>query len=293
MGYHQIVVACRDNAEGDKIKNMIGQPSIPVYHRSTPVLDHLANAPDSFLILTPLIMDETATGLLTKCAIDSPIYSIIYAQHTNRALNVLRLFGCGCAHILGPDELNLLPSLLDVQEEELAERVFPPFFIDDDESSLQDPSAKAASPLHITFLGKQALMSCANALLNISASQAMSMACVAPSNTWALERLKHNLAEHTLWKMHTKPMISNGSVTMCKDFKALASLEPASRHFILCHGLLSEEETQFIEHQPDGTQIFTASEEGYIAQTKGAPIETAFPPEKLWDVFISSLYGND
>lgn len=293
MGYHQIVVVCRDKEEGDKIKNAIGQPSIPLYHRASPVLDHLANSPDCFLVLTPLIIDETAIGLLTKCAIDSPVYSILYAAHTEHALNILRLFGCGCAHILGPDELDLLPSRLNVEEDELLERVFPPFFIESDESELQVPSTENAKPLHVSFLGKQAMMSCSNALLHISASNAISMSCVAPSNPWAVEQLKRNLAEYTLWIMQTKPKISNGCVTMCQDFNALASLEPASQHFIVCHGQLSEEETQYLEHQPDGTQIFTASDEGYIVQKKGSSIETAVSPEKLWNTFISSLYTNE
>ena len=293
MGYHQIVIVCRDNEEGDKIKSAIGQPSIPLYHRASPLLDHLANSPDCFLVLTPLIIDETAIGLLTKCAIDSPVYSILYAVHTERALNILRLFGCGCAHIFGPDELSLLPPKLNVEEDELLERVFPPFFIQSDESELQVPSTENAKPLHVSFLGKQALMSCCNALIHLSASNAISMSCVAPSNAWALEQLKKCLAEYTLWTMQTKPIISNGSVTMCQDFKALASLEPASQHFIVCHGQLSEKETQYLERQPDGTQIFTASDEGYFLQKKGSSFETVVPPEKMLNSFISSLYTNE
>ena len=291
MGHHQVVVACRDYAESEKILSVIGQPSTPVYHRAGPLLDHLSNAPDSFLVLTPLIMDETANGILTKCAIDAPTYSVLYALHTPNALNILRLFGCGCAHILGPDELDLLPSLLSVSEDVLNERVMPPFFIDDDESSLKEPSVENANPLHISFLGNQALMSCCNALLNISASESMSMACLAPVNAWALEHFKQSLNEFTLWHLESKPKITTGSVTLCKDFKSLASLEPACQHYIVCHGLLSEEENAFLEHQPNGTQIFTASDEGYIAQKVGSNLETAVAPEKLWAEFISSLYA--
>ncbi len=291
MPQHQILIACRDSAEGEMIRAAIDQPSTPVFHKSAALFDAFTSAQNSFIVMTSLIMDETANGLLTKAAIIHPTHNIIYARHADRALNVLRLFGCGCAAIIGPDELSLLPNLLNPSESYLDELVMPPFFIDDDESSLKDPPANSAQPLHITILGAQALMSCANALLNISASHAMSIACVAPSNAWALDHFISSLKEYTLWSALTRPIIEHGAVTLCKDFNALASLEPTSQHIVICHGILSEAENEYISRLPKEIRIFTASSEGYLERTDNAP-DTPIRSERLWDILISTLYGS-
>ncbi len=139
MPHHQIIIACRNSAESELLRSAIGQPSTPVYHKAARLFDHISTSPGAFLILTPLIMDETASGILTKSAIIHPTYNILYACHAIDALNLLRLYGCGCDAILGPDELNLLPDLLNPSENQLNDLVTPPFFIDDDESRLKDP----------------------------------------------------------------------------------------------------------------------------------------------------------
>ena len=142
MSYRQILIACRDSLEGEKIREAIGQPSAPIYHRASSLLDNLVSSPESTVVLTPLMSDETALGVLTKGAIDSKPYSILYACQCIDALNILRVFGCGCAHVLGPDELGLLKGLVSSAEENAADRVFVPFFIDDDESALKEPPPK-------------------------------------------------------------------------------------------------------------------------------------------------------
>lgn len=290
MAHHQIIIACRDNAEAETLRSAAGQPSASAYHKTSSLLDHLAVAGGSFLVMTPLIMDETANGILTKVAIIQPSYSILYACHADRALNVLRLFGCGCSVILGPDELPELPAYLEPDERYLDALVMPPFFIDDDESSLKEPPSSQARPLHVTFLGAQAMMSCANAILNIHASGAISMACVAPRNAWAREHLMQSLEEYTLWKAQMKPSISASRVTLCSDFNALASLEPTSQHVVICHGLMSEAERDYIERLPGDARVFVAAREGYSERTR-AEIGAMIDPERLWDILISSLYA--
>ncbi|MBQ9817300.1 MAG: hypothetical protein IJM59_07545 [Proteobacteria bacterium] len=292
MPHHQIIIACRNSAESELLRSVIGQPSTPVYHKAARLFDHISTSPGAFLILTPLIMDETASGILTKSAIIHPTYNILYACHAVDALNLLRLYGCGCAAILGPDELNLLSDLLTPAENQLNELVMPPFFIDDDESSLKDPPKSSAQPLHITFLGAQALMSCANALLNITASDSMSMACIAPANPWATDHLISSIHEYTLWSTQTRPIIARSTLTLCHDINALASLEPTSQHFIVCHGMLNDQERAYLDHLPKKPRIFTASDEGYIDYTQ-SDLETIIAPERLWNIFISALYGND
>ena len=291
MSDHAIVIACRDTAEGDRIREIIGQPSAPVFHKSAPLLAHLDAMPESFLIMTPLLLDETASGLLTKRAIIHPGYNILYASHGKRALNILRLYGCGCSKIIGPDETEMLKAMLNPTDDELNELVTPPFFIDDDESSLKTPSANVSYPIHVTFLGAQAMSSCANALLNIRASRSISMATLGPTSDWTREQLKLSMREYTLWNLETKPLIIGGSITFCQNFNALTALEPTAQHFIICHGWLSPEESQYIQRQNASTRVFTATGEGYLEKENDA-IKTFWAPERLWDAIISALYGN-
>lgn len=288
--HHAVVIACRDTAEGAHIRELIGQPSALVFHKAGPLLEHLSTVPDSFLIMTPLLLDETASGILTKRAIIHPGYNILYTCQCNRALNILRLYGCGCCHIIGPDEGEMLKSMLEPSEVYLNDIVMPPFFIDDDESALKTPSASTSSPVHVSFLGAQGMISCANALLNIRASRSISMACVGPCSVWTREHLRSSMREYTLWQVETRPVMVGGSVTLCKDFNGMAAMEPTSQHIILCHGALTLEEEQFIARQPESTRVFVASGEGYLEKS-GKSIRAIIAPERLWDIIISALYG--
>lgn len=291
MSNHAIVIACRDNAEGAHIRQIIGQPSAPVFHKAAPLLEHLNTLPDSFLIMTPLMLDETASGILTKRAIIQPGYNILYACQCKHALNILRLYGSGCCDIIGPEETDMLKAALEPSEVSLPEIVMPPFFIDDDESSLKTPSNSASTPVHVSFLGAQAIISCANALLNIKASPSISMACIGPRSAWTREHLRSNMREYTLWHLESRPVMVGGSVTFCQDFNSLAALEPTSQHMILCHGMLTPEEEQFLSLQPESTRVFVASGEGYL-EKKNNMLAAVIAPERLWDAIISALYGS-
>ena len=262
------------------------------YHRIGALSEYFVGAPDSFLILTSLILDETAIGVLNRCAVIAPIYSIVYARHCDNALNLLSLYGAGCAHILGPDELHLLPPLLNPSDDMLASFTVPPFFVDDDESSIKEPPSGAAQPVHVSFLGSQALMSCSNAILHIPASAAMSMSVVRPQNNWALAHLKQSINAFSRWFVCEKPAICGGGVTICNNFNALASLEPTAKHFVICHGELSEAEMQYVERLPQSVRVLTASDDGYIFSQNDEQIETGILPRRLWRMLISSLYGD-
>ena len=286
----KIIIACRDNFEAKRIRDVIGQPSLPAYHKSLPLLNHLASAKDSILVMTPLMLDETAYGILTKSAILQNRYIILYACHGDRAIHLLRLYGCGCNVILGPEELDMLPSLLTPGDDFIHDFAIPPFFIDDDESSLKEPPINAAYPLHITFLGAQAMMSCANAMLNITASESMSMACVAPKQPWAIEHLKETMNQFTLWKAQTEHTITQGAVSFCNDLNALISLEPTGQHFVVCHGHLSTDERSYLNRLPSSVRVFKASDRGYAEENPDG-LASVMRPEKLWDIFISALYG--
>ena len=293
MSEHTILIACRDNAEAEKIRAAIGQPSATAFFRSTPLLDRLAMMHDACLVLTSLCTDETAEGLVTKAAIVHPSHVVMYANRCDHALNIARLYGCGCAAILGPDELDLLPGFLDPPQAVMDELVMPPFFIDDDESSLRPPDTSSLSnSVHVTFLGSQALMSCCNALLNIKASPLFSFSCVGPSNAWAREHLVSSLLENTLWTVTQRPAIVHGSCTLCNDFNVLASLEPTARQFILCHGLLSADEIRYMDSFTNAPRIFQATMEGYVEKTVNS-LDSVVRPEKLWDTIISSLFTAD
>ncbi|GEM_PF-3115722 len=286
----QIFIACRDNSEAQRIRKVIGQPSIPAFHKSAPLLERLESAKNCMLITTPLMMDETAHGILTKSAILQNGYIILYACHGDRAINLLRLYGCGCSAILGPDELDMLPALLDTEKVHPDELVIPPFFIDDDESKLKEPPLQSAHPLHITFLGSQAIMSCANAMLNITASETMSMACVAPKQPWALSHLMKTMNDFTLWKAQMESTITQGYVSFCNDLNSLISLEPTEQHFVICHGRLDDNELSYIQHLPPNIRIFRASNQGY-SEENSDELQPVMRPEKLWDIFITALYG--
>ncbi|MBQ9394521.1 MAG: hypothetical protein IJU23_03260 [Proteobacteria bacterium] len=289
MNNHQILLACRDNAEAEIIRTALQNNSPNVFHRAGQLFEQYLVCPESFIIMTSLIIDETALGLLSKAAIIHPGYFVVYAHHANKALNVLRLFGCGCAAILGPDELPTITSFLSPSKSYLDELVMPPFFIDDEESALKDPSVRHANPLHVTFLGTQAIMSCANAILNINASKSMSMACVGPSNTWAREHLSSSIREYTKWQPESRPVVTNGTISFCNDFDTLSSLAVHSQHIVILHGHISDEEAGYISSLPPETRIFVASNEGYSEKIHGS-LGVAILPNQLWDVLISSLY---
>lgn len=289
MNRHTTIIACRDTQEAQAISKALGEPSTPVFHRANALLSHLDANPGAFIVTTPLLLDETAAGLLTKMAIIEPVYSVLYACHGRKALNMLRLFGCGCHAILGPDELGLLAPLMHPEQAIIDDLVIPPFFIDDDESSLKAPALDNAAPLHITFLGAQAMMSCANAMLNIEACPMISMAAVMPATPWICQRLAESINACTRWTSQTKTAITGGTLTLCANFNALTILEPTGTHFIICHGHLSENEAHFVERQGARARIFTATNEGYVERQKST-LNTFIPPEKLWDIMISALY---
>ena len=292
MSHHQIVIASRDGAESAAIRKAIGQPSILSYHKIAALLDYLVGAPDSFLVLTSLILDETAIGLLNKCAIIAPIYSVMYARHCDHALNLLSLYGAGCAHILGPDELDLLSPLLSPSEDMLASFTIPPFFVDDDDTGLREPPSASAQPVHISFLGSQALMSCANALQHIPTSSAMSMSVIKPQNPWAQEHLVQSITTHTCWSVYEKPAISGGCITLCNNFNALVSLEPTSKHFVICHGDLSEAENEYVERLPEDVRVVTATDDGYMMRLNANQLESGILPRKLWRILVSALFDD-
>ena len=284
MSHHQIVIASRDGAESAAIRNAIGQSSILSYHKVAALLDYLVGAPDSFLVMTSLILDETAIGLLNRCAIIAPMYSVMYARHC--------LYGAGCAHILGPDELDQLTALLSPSEDFLASFTIPPFFVDDDDTGLCEPPSASAQPVHISFLGAQAMMSCANALQHIPASSAMSMSVVKPQNKWAQEHLAQSISSYTCWAVYEKPAISGGCITLCNNFNALASLEPTAKHFVICHGELSEAENEYVERLPEDTRVVTATDDGYIMRLNANQLESGILPRKLWRILVSALFDD-
>lgn len=289
MSQHSMIIACRDAAEAARLREALGEPSTPVYHKSLPFLSRIDSTPGCFVIVSSLILDETATGLLTKASILEPRYSVLFASDAGEALNLVRVYGCGCAEVVGPDELAHLKACLEPSEAYLNEMVMPPFFIDDEESSLKDPPLNVARPLHVTCIGAQALMSCSNALLNIDASSAMSFSCVGPRLPWALEHYETSLRSATLWNVQRHPKITGGTLTLCQDFSAVASLEPTGQHVVLCHGHVSEQEAAYLERLPAGTRVFMASDEGYV-ENASQSLESVIDPERLWDMLISALY---
>lgn len=289
MNHHSIVVACRDSSEGERIRSALGEPSIPLFRKSGAVLVHAETTPDAFIVMTPLLTDENAFGLLTKLAILQPMYAIVYACQCDKALNILRLFGCGASAVIGEDELDLLKVLVQPQEEVLNHLVMAPFFIDDDVSNLKKPPLQSAQMLHVTFLGAQALMSFSNAVLNIEVSELMSFSCLSPRSVWANQKIQEQLGVCTNWTYMPRPAIGGGSVTLCQNMNQLASLEPTGQHFVVCHGYVSESERAYIDRLPPGVRLFVASNEGYREQS-GSGVASIISPERLWDVFISALY---
>ena len=119
----------------------------------------------------------------------------------------------------------------------------------------------------------------------------MSFSCVGPQNTWAHEHFVHSIKCWSRWDIQLRPTILGGSVTLCQDMSQLATLEPTGNHFVVCHGLLSTQEKAYIERLPAETRIFTATGEGYLSHAE-SDIDTLYAPEKLWDIFISALYGD-
>ena len=235
MGHHAIVIACRDSSDGNRIRTALGEASIPVICKSAPILAQAEAVPNAYIVATPLTLDENCIDLLTKLAVLQPMYSVIYADQCNDALNILRMYGCGAAAVLGRDELDLLPALMDPARDVVDNLVMPPFFIDDDVSNLKEPPMNSAQTLHVTFLGAQAMMSFSNAVLNIEASSLISFACKAPQNAWAQDQLQKTLAMSTGWGYQSRPTITPGSVTLCKNNASLSALEPTGQHFVVCH----------------------------------------------------------
>ena len=291
MNHHQILLACRDNAEAEIIRTALQNNSPHVFHKAGQLFEQYLVCPESFIVMTSLIIDETAVGLLSKAAIIHPGYFVVYARHADKALNVLRLFGCGCAAILGPDELPSITDFLSPPSSYLDELVIPPFFIDDEESALKEPPVRMANPLHVTFLGAQAIVSCTNAILNINASKSMSMACVGPVNAWAREHLVSSIREYTRWQPQSRPIITNGTISFCNDFHTLASLEVQNQHIVIIHGHVDDDEAHYISSLPPETRMFVATNEGYSECVHGS-LGASILPNQLWDVLISSLYGN-
>lgn len=290
MGHHAIVIACRDNNDGNRIRATLGEASIPVFSKSSPILAQAEAVPGAYIVATPLMLDENCIDLLTKLAVLQPMYSVIYANQCSDALNILRMYGSGASVVLGCDELDQLAAYMDPPQAVVDRLVMPPFFIDDDVSNLKEPPINSAQMLHVTFLGSQAMMSFSNAVLNIEASSLMSFACKAPPNAWAQQRLQKTLAECTGWGYQPRPTITCGAATVCKSTAELSTLEPTGQHFVVCHGYTGDEERAFIKRLPKTTRIFVASNQGYVEQTS-ENATAIVDPERLWDIFISSLYN--
>lgn len=288
MTIHSTIIACRDTKEAQIFREILSEPAIPSFTRSAPFMEQFISAPHSQVLMTPLLLDENALGLLTKLAIIQPAYSILAACQAGRSLNILQLLACGCAAIVGPNELDALPELLSPDPAVIKDIVMPHFFIDD-ASCLKPPVRNLSCPLHISFVGSQALMSCANALLNIYPCNMMSMACIAPSSPWTLDRLVQGMPEYTLWRPQTNNRIAGRHVTLCPDFNTLSSLEPLSQHFVVCHGHLSSSEMAWVNRISPNARIFKAERDGYIELS--ASFVSVIRPEKLWDFFVSALYG--
>ncbi len=292
---HPVIIASRTPAEAARIRATLNQPAIPAFQVSNDVLSRLNDEDNAILISTSLLEDETALGITTKASIIAPTYTIIWACHAPKALNLLRLYGSGCFHIIGPDELDLLNTLMlddDIADDFFNELVLPPFFIDDGVSTLQDPSKDMARRLHVTFIGQQAMMSCMNAILNISASESLSLACVAPLSPWAKEQIIRNFSEYTLWTPIFDPQIAPASVTLCSDANMLSALEPTTKHIVVCHGMISEREEAYLAHLSPSTRVFIAIAEGYTSRV-GDSFDKTISPESFWDMIISTLYAND
>lgn len=292
---HPVIIASRTSAEAAQIRAALHQTAIPAFQTANDVLSHLNDADSAILISTSLLEDETALGITTKASIIAPTYTIIWARYAAKAQNLLRLYGSGCFHVLGPDELDLLSTLIpepETADDFFNELVLPPFFIDDDVSSLKDPSKAIARRLHVTFLGHQAMMSCMNAVQNISASDALSLACVAPLTPWSRDQLVRNFAEYTLWTPIFEPKIAPASVTLCSDFNMLSALEPTTMHIVVCHGMITAEEEAYLTHLHPATRVFIAISEGYTSR-HGDSFDKTISPETFWDILISTLYAND
>lgn len=284
---NSIIIACRTNAEATQIQDAGQFQTASIYTEADAVLSRISDVSRSILVMTSLVLDESAIGLATKVTITAPTYTVVWAKHAAKALNVLRLMGCGAAQVLGPDDLDQLPNAIDVSEKIIEDLVFPAFFVDDGISNLKAPDKSIAKRLHVTFLGTQAMMSCCNALLNIKAADAISMATATPITSWCKERIIQNLAEYTLWKPVTDTSIVGGGITLCDHLDELMSLNPDVQHYVICHGTLSPDEENYISTLPSDALVFKACSDGYTDRRSTAP---SIPPEKFWDVLISALY---
>ena len=292
---YPVIIASRTPSEAERIRAALNQAAIPAFHVSNDVLSRLNDADNATLISTSLLEDETALGIATKASIIAPTYTIIWACHAPKALNLLRLYGSGCFHVLGPNELDLLSPLMltdETAEDFFNELVLPPFFIDEGVSTLKEPSKELARRLHVTFVGQQAMMSCMNAILHISASESLSLACVAPLSPWAKEQIIRNFSEYTLWTPIFDPLIAPASVTLCSDSNMLSALEPTTKHIVVCHGMITPREEEYLKFLAPGTRVFIAIAEGYTSRV-GDSFDKTISPESFWDMLISTLYAND
>ena len=285
-----LIIACRNESEAARIKEAAHISGVPSYFDAINALTKLADLERALLITTSLLQDDTAIDFITKTTITSPTFIVLWAQHAPDSQNLLRIFGSGCSVALGPDELDQLKNFIDPDDAVLDDMIIPPFFIDDYESSLKDPSANRANRLHVTFLGSQALMSCSNAILNITASPALSFSCAPALSPWARSQFAKNISDYTLWHIITEPQVAPGTVTLCNDFSSLCALEPAATHLVVCHGHLTDAECAFVESLMASARVFTATPEGYVGKVDGE-LETTLDPEQFWDHIISSLYN--
>jgi len=284
-----IIIACRNEAEATQIREAAKVSGVPVYFEASNALTKLADVNDAILITTSLLQDDTAIDFITKASIIAPTYTILWAKHAASAQNLLKLYGSGCSAVIGPEESALLETIVQIEDEVFEEIVIPPFFINDGESPLKNPSHGHAARLHVTVLGSQAMMTCANALLNIAASDSLSLACVSHLSPWAQQQLIKNISDYTHWHAVTEPLIAPASVTLCQNLNMLQALEPSSNHVIICHGHLTDEEYAYVEALIPQARVFTATAEGFAGQISD-DFEATLSPERFWDHLISSLY---
>ncbi len=282
-----LIIACRNEAEANQIREAAKVSGVPVYFEASNALTKLADVNDAILITTSLLQDDTAIDFITKTSIIAPTYTILWAKHAAAAQNLLKLYGSGCSAAIGPDESHLLETIVQIEDEVFEEIVIPPFFINDNDSPLKDPSGHTR--LHVTVLGSQAMMTCANALLNLAASDALSLACVSNLSPWAMQQIIKNITDYTHWHAVTEPRIAPASVTLCQNLNMLQALEPSSNHVIICHGHLTDEEYAFVEALIPQARVFTATSEGYAGQISD-DFEATLSPDRFWDHLISSLY---
>jgi hypothetical protein len=280
-----IVLACRDANEAEILKSSLKDADCSIHHRGDPALANLEARSSAVLVVTSFLSDETAIGLITRASIIGHYYSIVVALHAASSLNLLRLYAAGCVAILGPNELDLFQKLVNPPKVLLEKFVVPPFFIEVDPTTIKDNPRRTRKKLHITCLGIQSLMSCCNALINIPPTENISIACMAPFNTWARAKISKDIAEFSLWRVQYQPAVVGATLTLCHDFKVLSSLDPTAQHVILCHGMLTRDEEAYLRSVATGSRVFNASHDGYRAN--GDEFGEVISPKRLWTQLAS------